>query len=178
MESEETSTLSLPRNTSESVWSSWTVKQSRGVASGMNADATHRATSCPVRFAADAAQTFFLTPCSLGLKLAFPGSNLLAKGALVKMEEKKLNVEISTYDDAVLDFPEAKHYSDYVAGRLVEIYKCEVSVTKGPMTKVFAYGFGDGEEDVVADVRSMVRVDLWNDFCSDGYKQFTSAEVG
>lgn len=71
-------------------------------------------------------------------------------------------------------FPEAPHYPEYVAGRLAEMFPGhQVDVSEGPRSAALVYG-----SDVDADeVKTLVEVDLWDDFCADGYRAYSQVGV-
>lgn len=84
---------------------------------------------------------------------------------------KTLNVTIPDYDGP--DFPEAVHYAEFVAQRLNAMFPdAAIDVSHGGFrTQVYADTAEDAEE--AETVRALVKVDLWDEFCTDGYKQFT-----
>jgi hypothetical protein len=90
---------------------------------------------------------------------------------------RKINIETTAYEGDVA-FPEAEHYPAFVAAQLAEQFPgVEIDVSVGLKTKAFAYG-ADGLPDDSVDVdgiESQVRVDLWDAFCSDGYKDYSEA---
>ena len=84
---------------------------------------------------------------------------------------KRINVTVTRYEGDVA-FPEADHYDEYVAEQLAERYGAPVEVSFGLRTNVSLYGF-EGQRDVEHEISTLVKVDLWDDFCSHGYKAFT-----
>lgn len=79
---------------------------------------------------------------------------------------KSLHVTVTAYDGDV-EFPEAKYYPDFVAGRLADLYGASVEVNTGLRTQVRAYGFGADESAIEEEIASLVKVALWDDFCAD-----------
>ena len=89
---------------------------------------------------------------------------------------KCINVTVTRYEGDVA-FPEADHYDEYVAEQLAERYGAPVEVSFGLRTNVSLYGFvgeDQRESDVEHEISTLVKVDLWDDFCSHGYKAFTN----
>lgn len=87
--------------------------------------------------------------------------------------KRRLSVTVTAYEGDV-GFPEAESYPEFVSARLAEMFGAEVETSVGLKTQVFAYGFGAEESDVVRDAESAVKVDFWEEFCAEGYKQFTA----
>lgn len=85
---------------------------------------------------------------------------------------KRINVTVTTYQGDA-PFPEAEHYDEFVAKQLADRYAATVECSYGLRVHVSLYGFGEDESTVVDEIASAVKVDLWDDFCSDGYKAFT-----
>lgn len=86
---------------------------------------------------------------------------------------KRINVTTTAYQGDA-PFPEAAHYSDYVAEQLTERYGAEVDCSVGLSTQVFLYGFDEADRDLEYEIASLVKVDLWDDFCAEGYKSVQS----
>ena len=76
------------------------------------------------------------------------------------------------------DFPEAEHYPEFVATQLAERYPgYEIDVSDGQRTSVSVFVYENGvftEERLAMDgeIRTAVQVELWNEFCTDGYKAY------
>jgi hypothetical protein len=88
---------------------------------------------------------------------------------------KKINVTTTPYEGE--DFPEAVHYPSYVADQLADRYGVDVDVSVGPQTRVYAYGYEpQGNTDLEDEIKHLVQVSLWEDFCAEGHKAYTLAE--
>jgi hypothetical protein len=88
------------------------------------------------------------------------------------MTTKQIHVTVTPYEGT--DFPEAVHYPEYVADQLSERYGARVEYSEGLRTAVHVYGFED-ESETEREVRELLEVTLWEDFCADGYKGFLLA---
>ena len=86
----------------------------------------------------------------------------------------KINVTVTPYDGD--EFPEAASYPEYVATRLAAIYPgSDVSVEVGSRTKAHVYQDDmPDSSDMEAEVARLARVELWDDFCGDGYRAYTA----
>lgn len=86
----------------------------------------------------------------------------------------RINVTTTHYEgDAA--FPEAEHYPQYVANELAKRYPgARIDVSFGGRTRASVYGF-DNEpgRDLEYEIKTLVGVDLWNDFCAHGYREYT-----
>lgn len=81
--------------------------------------------------------------------------------------ENAIQVEITRYDGDV-EFPEAERYNEYVAEQLAERYPgTEFDVSYGLRARCSAQ-FGVFAQEVEA----LIKVELWDAFCADGYRQF------
>ena len=93
------------------------------------------------------------------------------------METKRINVTTAAYDDED-QFPEAKFYPAFVAEQLAARYGAAIDCTGGGLqTKVFVYGFGEDEESIRDEVKGLVMVGLWEEFCDHGYEAYSGPEV-
>ena len=80
-----------------------------------------------------------------------------------------IDVTVTPYDSDV-PFPEAEHYPEFVAERLTEMFPgYEVTVDTGLANGVRV---PDGSQDVDY-IRALVGTELWEEFCAEGYKQFS-----
>jgi len=80
----------------------------------------------------------------------------------------KINATVTRYD-AEPEFNEAAHYDEFCAAQLTELFPgYEISVEFGPVTRAHVYG-GDADQDAIT---SLLKVELWDSFCADGYKEF------
>jgi hypothetical protein len=87
---------------------------------------------------------------------------------------KRIDVTTTAYEGDVA-FPEADHYPEYVVEQLANRYAAVVMCSLGRVVRVSADGFGDddyGNNEVEGEVTRLVKVDLWDDFCAEGYKAF------
>jgi len=90
------------------------------------------------------------------------------------MAIKRINVTTTAYQGDA-PFPEAEHYPEFVAEKLAERYGAEVDCTGGGLqTQVNVYGFGEFEAVVEHEVSSLVKVELWDEFCANGYKAYSA----
>jgi len=81
----------------------------------------------------------------------------------------RINATVTRYE-AAPEFPEAAYYAEFCAERLGALYPgYEISVEYGTQTRAFVYG-GDADAD---EVSTMLRVELWDEFCDVGYKAYT-----
>lgn len=87
--------------------------------------------------------------------------------------ERKINIETTAYDGDA-PFPEAASYPEFVAQQLVERYGEPVECSVGSRTQAFLYGFGEDESALADEIADLVKVGLWDDFCTDGYKAFSA----
>lgn len=86
---------------------------------------------------------------------------------------KRINVTTAAYSGDV-KFPEASSYPEFVAERLAERYGAEVDADDhGLETKVALHGFGEDESATQDEILSLVKVDLWDEFCDHGYKAYS-----
>lgn len=86
--------------------------------------------------------------------------------------EKRISATVTRYE-AEVDFSEAEFYDEFCAKRLAELFPGhEVDVTYGLQTRAYVY---DSEIDQ-DDVSALLRVDLWDEFCESGYRQYSAAE--
>ena len=86
---------------------------------------------------------------------------------------RRINVTVTAYEGDA--FPEAEHYPEFVADRIASLYSAKVDCSEGQATRVFLYGFDDqGNTDLEDEIKSVVQVDLWEEFCAEGYKAFAS----
>jgi hypothetical protein len=86
---------------------------------------------------------------------------------------KQINVTVTEYEGDVA-FPEAAHYPEYVSAALAGSYPgFAVNVSTGPRTTAHVYGADiEPPRDLEHEIESLVKVDLWDAFCADGYKRF------
>lgn len=85
----------------------------------------------------------------------------------------RITVTTTAYDGDA-PFPEAEHYPDYVAACLAEAYPgAEIDVSEGQRTGVSVDGSADESADLQHEIATLVKVDLWDAFCTDGYKAYT-----
>lgn len=86
---------------------------------------------------------------------------------------RRINVTTTAYEGD--EFPEAEHYPEFVADRLSADYNAEVDCSVGSRTAAHLYGFEDqGNTDLEDEIRQRVQVDLWDEFCSTGYKAYSA----
>lgn len=88
---------------------------------------------------------------------------------------KRINVTTTAYEGDVA-FPEADSYPEFVAERLADLYGAEVDCSVGRQTRAFLYGFDQAdvnEDELTREIVSLVKVDLWDEFCAEGYKAYT-----
>jgi hypothetical protein len=94
--------------------------------------------------------------------------------------KKRINVELTPYEGDQ-PFPEAASYSEFVAERLEERYDAEVCTYVDSRTRVHLYGFtadlSEAGQRVVVDleheIKCLVENELWDEFCSGGYRAYT-----
>jgi hypothetical protein len=87
------------------------------------------------------------------------------------MKKRQIYVTVTPYEGD--NFPEADHYPEYVAERLADLYSTTVVWTVGSRTLVSVYKNGRREfSDLDDEIEDLVKVGLWNDFCSHGYKEY------
>jgi hypothetical protein len=88
--------------------------------------------------------------------------------------QKRINVTTTAFEGT--DFPEAEHYPEFVAEQLAERYGAEVDCSigsSGSRSLVVLYGFDGEERDIQHEVESLLKVDLWDEFCDHGYKAYS-----
>jgi hypothetical protein len=88
---------------------------------------------------------------------------------------KHINLTVTRYDGDV-EFPEAEHYDEFCADEVAKLYPAfKVECEFGAKTAAHVYGTDLDGRDLEREITSMLKVDLWDQFCTDGYKQFTAA---
>lgn len=84
----------------------------------------------------------------------------------------KIDVTYAAYDAA--DFPEASHYSEFVASRLTDLYPGAIVEVeeRGHRTRVLVDGVPDSA--LSEEIRGLVANELWEEFCAEGHKAFSA----
>jgi hypothetical protein len=90
------------------------------------------------------------------------------------MTMKRINVTTTAYEGDV-EFPEAQYYPEFVASELTRRLGVPVECSVAGKTAAHLYGYEDREEyDLQHEIISLVKVDLWNDFCDQGYEAYSA----
>ena len=87
----------------------------------------------------------------------------------------RIRVVTTAYEGNV-PFPESDYYPDFVATRLSEMWQqFDVSVEVGPRIEAWIYGVDDTdvEAEMTREIKSLVKIDLWDAFCAHGYAAFS-----
>jgi hypothetical protein len=90
--------------------------------------------------------------------------------------EKRINLTVTQYDGDQ-PFPEAEHYDEFCLEQIAALYPgFAVECGFGPRTEAHVYGADLDGRDLEHEISSMLKVDLWDQFCTDGYKAYAAAE--
>jgi hypothetical protein len=86
---------------------------------------------------------------------------------------KKISITVTPYDGDQ-PFPEADRFAEYCADRIEFEYGSRASVecSYGARNDIRAYGFNDSETTEIESLSSELGTSFWNDFCSDGFKDY------
>lgn len=83
----------------------------------------------------------------------------------------RISATVTRYDGDEA-FPEAESFTEFCAAQLAEMFPgYEVEVEFGGKTAAFVYG-GSADQD---EITSLLKVDLWESFCGEGYKAYSTA---
>lgn len=87
--------------------------------------------------------------------------------------DRRINIVVTQYEGD--EFPEAAHYNEYVAEMVAAAYPgFAVDVSYGLRTAAYVYGVSDETAAEMGDwIVSAAKVEHWEQFCSDGYLQYS-----